>query len=485
MGAFVDQPLPAHGHHQANIADITLRNTNDDLLDMGTDPFMGPSDGIGSQDFDGDLDLGLDWGDNAAGNENFDSMSVDGSVGVGRDAVNHRDSMGDQFAMDMDGFSHRSKSRELSEGPGFGADMDVDMVDFGAVDLGDLGIDFGDVPNKTPGQTRSPSRACEAFHLLCFHILTEPVSASPLTDVPRTPSPGAELPNGVPTPKAKRKPKEKKQIIDRVTELAEKAGRVNKDISDILTEPHFLPRSTVVMRLLEIRSDPLAHFIPTKVTPEGSFFCAAPPGLAPELAEMFLRPANSLTTKRRAASPNGSPNKRRRAASEDDVEQARRAGSIAPSVGLGSDVLGAHDGGLDFPDMGLGGDDFQFDAGDMDGRAKSAAPSALSRLSTPALDAAAFLDDTEDTYADAACPIVMFDSRPNTQVEEGQNEQVDKEVEQSNADGKGYSKNTIKALGVIRRELKPIDGEDQGDKVLSFNNMSDKVNLVALPLHIN
>lgn len=242
------------------------------------------------------------------------------------------------------------------------------------------------------------------------------------------------------------------------------------------------------MRLIEIRNDPLAHFLPTKVTPNGTFFCAAPPGLAPELAELFMRPLNGAPAKRRAGSPGKSPRKRARLDAsvngDDEVEQARRA-SLAPS-GLGSDILGRGSMG---PDMGLDllpnqsgdFDDFQLDVGDfqqagdlaLDGRAKSAAPSALSRLSTPGPDGL-LMDDMDESYADATCPIASFDARPMTQTQ-GTDKEMDREVEVSNADGKGYSKNTVKALSIIRRDLKPIDGDDNEEKVLSFRKMADKV----------
>lgn len=306
----------------------------------------------------------------------------------------------------------------------------------------------------------------------------------------------------MPTPvasKMKRKIKEKKQIIDSVTELEDGPrgkgrGRtgldvpVNKDVSEILTEPHFLPRSTVVMRLLEIHNDPLAHFLPTKVTPNGTFFCAAPPGLAPELAEMFMRPSHSLNSKRRAASPGKSPNKRQRldgsVHGDDELEQARRAASLAPSLGVGSDVLGrgsvGPDMGLDFADQSGALDDYQldvpeFDVGmDLDGRGKTPGTD-RSRMSTPAADGG-LLDDGEETYADATCPIAMFDSRPQTQTQtQTQGTEREAEAEPADTEGKGYSKNTVKALAVIRRDLKPVDGDDVEEKVLSFRKMSDKV----------
>ncbi|ESK96677.1 rad21 protein [Moniliophthora roreri MCA 2997] len=503
---FEERQLTTAGHHQAHIDDITLPPTDtfEPLgFDIGFD--VGPSDGIGSQDFE--LDLGLDFGDGPEQQEKEqDSMSVDGSVGVGRDAVSMRDSVGAQFmedamAMDLDLLSNRSKSRAPSE-HGFGADMDVDMggADFGGIDLGDFGINFGDGPaegfptegERTPGQTRSPSRA-----------------SSPLSEVPPTPppEPGPE-PEPEPEPevapeetpkvsKLKKKLKEKKQVIDSVTELQDggpgaKVGRgrdgglggpQNKDLSDILTEPHFLPRSAVVMRLLEIHNDPLSHFLPTRVTPNGTFFCAAPPGLAPELADLFLRPING-TAKRRGTSPGKSSNKRPRLDDEvpvDEVEDVRRE-SRAPSVALGSDILGrasvGPDAGLDLPDQSgmMEMDDFQLNVPEFEtgvdtglpierARSKSAAPSALSRLSTPAPD----FDEGEISYADASCPIAVFDSRPTNQTQGS----TQVEEEPVDTEGKGYSKNTVKALSIIRRELRPTEGDGE-EQVLSFQKFSTK-----------
>ncbi|KAJ7262236.1 Rec8 like protein-domain-containing protein [Mycena haematopus] len=466
---YEDRPLPRQGHHQAHVDDITLRTAADTFQNYDiNDPFdIGPSDGIGSQDF---LDLGLDWGDGEKPTDN-DEMSVDGSIGVGRDLAAVDENFDAQFMrngdMDVDIFSRHSKSREGSEHP-FNGDMDIDMADI------DLGIDMGDTHGreKTPGQSRS-SRA------------SSPLSDAPLTPPPTDPIP---LPGADKTPKAKRKPREKKQIIDSVTELeggpGAKVGKrngglgppVTTDVSGILTEQHFLPRSSVMMRLLEIRDDPIAHFLPTKVTPNGTFFCAAPPGLAPELAELFMCPIATLSSKRRGASPD-KPNKRPRldgsVNGDEEIEQARRDGSLAPSIGARSDLLGrtgsvAPDIALDFADHGAAPlDDYQLEIPpelEVDVlRGKSAAPSELSRLSTPMQDG--MFDEGIESYADAACPIVMFDMKTQSQAVENE-EPVENE-------GKGYSKNTVKALGIIRKELRPVGGEDE-DKVLSFRKMADK-----------
>lgn len=294
--------------------------------------------------------------------------------------------------------------------------------------------------------------------------------------------------------KAARKKAARKQIIDQVTELEDgpgaKVGRgrngglgsqATKDVSDIVTQQHFLPRSRSVMRLLEIRQDPLAHFLPTKVTPNGTYFCVGPPGLAPELAEMFMRPVlNILAPKRRGISPDKSPNKRPRldesVNGDEDVEHVRREGTREPSIALGSDILGRGsvgpgiDGGFDFGDnTGAGFDDFQLDVdmnlgGDMN-RERS-----KSRMSTPAVDGDLPLEEGEESYADLTCPIAMFDDRPS----QSQSQAIEKDKEPADNEGKGYSKNTVKALTVIRKELQPVAGEDV-DKVMSFRQMSHKV----------
>ena len=171
---FEDRLPQPHGHHQAHIDDITLRTADDFQQFDFNDPFdMGPADGIGSQDFN-DVDLGINLDDELNGggtpNGHDDNMSVDGSVGVGRDAQYHQDSIHSHLLaqngrdLDMDILSNRSKSRGASEHP-FGGDVDMDFPELAGMDLSDLGIGFDNMPldniEKTPGQTRESSRACK------------------------------------------------------------------------------------------------------------------------------------------------------------------------------------------------------------------------------------------------------------------------------------------------------------------------------------
>jgi hypothetical protein len=215
---FEDRPPHPHGHHQAHVDDITLRTADDFQQFDLNDPFdMGPSDGIGSQDFH-DFDLGINLDDEPNGGRTpNDNMSVDESVGVGRDVQHHRDSIHSHLLarnggdLDMDVLSNRSKSRGASEHPFGGGDVDMDFPELAGMDLADLGIGFDDMPldniEKTPGQTRESSRACKHYlyitttnhlipymnqHLLSANLLQRPrlMNHLPLTHLknPRRPS---------------------------------------------------------------------------------------------------------------------------------------------------------------------------------------------------------------------------------------------------------------------------------------------------------
>ena len=454
---------------------------------------LGPDDGIGSQDYA----LPLDFGPQPEAEEPAEGSETPGpedetmSIEVGREAAPPRaprESLDSRLLGrgrgDLEGLS--AVSRAVSEQP-------YDDFGLGAGDLTIEGLTFDDVAlpvisdrEKTPGQT---TRACR-FNLSysCVTPLTH-LPASPLTEPPQTPPDIQATPQ--PVEKAKRRVKEKKAIVDERTEMpgartgrgAGVFARNDRDISDILTQHQYLPRSALVMQLMEIRNDPLAYFMPTKVTPQGTFVYAGPPGLSGELAELFMRPALPAPGKKPQKPP--SAGKKRKVSGreseedEEEMERMRKRAHVPESIGVPSEALGrmSLEPGLEF-ETGAPVEEFQMPmAEDVPmpdvtveqeeiprGRSVSIAPSHRSRMSTPALENPPF-DETEPTYADSACPIATFDER-------GAPSQAPAEAE-AQRDDKGYSKNTVKALGLIRGELQVEEGG--AEKVMSFNEMANKV----------
>jgi len=324
---------------------------------------------------------------------------------------------------------------------------------------------------------------------LCSDL--ELFSASPLSDVPPTPfpleDPDADGRPGEPVPgkveKSKRRPKDKKQIIDDVTELqngsqtnrgraAANANPLNTDTTTITSQQHYLPRSSIVMRLLEIRDDPVKYFLPTRLKGNTTVFSVAPPGLAPELAQLFARSMPTSPLKRKGPSVE-SPSKRSR---RSDVELPRRAESQAPSDvpgNLEGDTLGI-DGGISFGDQSAHIDDFQLDIPEADQalgevREKSVLTD-RSRQSSLAPGA-----DYEEHVIDGSCPVAIFDVSQPSQTQPSQGGDRDQDEGDIIDNDKGYSKNTIKALSLMRNELQPDGDETLETKTISFKKMTTHV----------
>ena len=113
------------------------------------------------------------------------------------------------------------------------------------------------------------------------------------------------------------------------------------------------------------------------------------------------------------------------------------------------------------PDFEMGGADIDYQ------RSKSVA---LSRMSTPTPEGNAVGDD--ETYADLICPISIFDEKSQLQ---SQAMLEKEEAEATAGDKRGYSKNTMKALGIVRKELHPTAGHEGQEKFVSFKRISHKV----------
>ncbi|CAE6483748.1 unnamed protein product [Rhizoctonia solani] len=508
----------------ARPGDITLANVGDITLaldDTGYGFDLGPLDGIGSQDIDFDLGLDLD-GDKALSTKDADGDETM-SLEAPRDAPaprSARESLASAFLGrgddDLERLTQRSRSktRELTLEPenttGFDLGMDLDI---GGLEGGlDLGIGFdepaaltpGPIPGETPATPAGPEDTTQ-LEGEKTPLADRSRASTPLSEPPPTPGAGDVLP-GITAKTAeqiskkaeetaklsgRKKTTAKRVVVDSVAELVdERRGRRDEDLSAIQTEQQFLPNNTTVARLLEIRADPIAHFLPTKTTPNGTFFCAAPPGLPPALAEMFMFPTTNLR-RARGATPVATPGAQAERDEEEDIRTPKRARISVPGeepeVEYGMHREPSERAPSERPSFGpdvtlpisegLGGlgDDQPFDLGDITldismgrqpsmpkSRAQSVAgdDDVRSRYSTPG---------PGRTFDDAECAIATFDHR--TRGAESQTQTSESDIV-GEGQVKGVSKNTAKAIALLQDRLQPDEAEEE--KVLSFAQVSTK-----------
>ncbi|PVG01205.1 hypothetical protein CPB86DRAFT_781785 [Serendipita vermifera] len=447
-----DSTRKTGGRHLAREADINLPMQEDFLMTV--------DGGDWGLDLDGGFgDLDLNFGDVPSNDLDEDSMAVELARAPAKAA---RESLASAIRVnepDIDLLSAR--------GDGDFGDMELDIGDAAI----DLNLDFGDsfaepMDTQVKGPSENGSRQSSPA--------TEPEVVTPV-DLPAEETPAKKSPK-------KRKVKERKQVVDTVTELNEPGNRrgqngasfAKRDVSEIITKHPYLPKSAAVMRYMEISADPISHFFPTKITDDGSFYCLAPPGLAPEIADLFLFPvAQGAGQKRKGQLQNERANKRQRLGSEpvDDIELPRdRYGSLAPSLRQESQ-LGAFEGfgdesGFLPNDESMPVEDFQFQLDD-----SVHLDHMSSRHTTPAAD---LLDDNVRGYAAEDCLVSMFESQvqtqDNTQPATSPSKTAGEKEEAANKDG--YSRNTVKAIGLLRQELDEI--RDSREKALSFKTLTDK-----------
>ena len=153
---FQDQVHQPHDHHVARHADITLASAQDLEFDLASDAGfehsnVGPSDGLGSQDFL-ELDVDLPGDDNASARaSSIHERSEDSmSIGVGRDAPARRtarQSMASNVLggddVEMSGYSRAASVEDFG---------DDNLVQF---DFGDIEMDFGQ-PELPPVDEQPP-----------------------------------------------------------------------------------------------------------------------------------------------------------------------------------------------------------------------------------------------------------------------------------------------------------------------------------------
>ncbi|SPC62370.1 related to Double-strand-break repair protein rad21 [Ustilago sp. UG-2017b] len=481
--------------YTARASDITLPTVDYSAFDDTFDVSSG-IDGIASQDFDpdGGLDLGLedDLPDvegrrNEAGqlvDENGDPLPEDDSlsIGVGRDAPSEagRQSVASMLNLGMDN-DITLGSAGGSQAPSIGVpdfDLGGEGLDLG---LGNEGLDLGLNAPMDLDRAVTPLPGDNGMALAMADMT--PTTAARIRDAAQQRQQDEA---------ATRQAKARKQVVDDLTELPEsQLGGLSQGLSqgsasqaanlaDILTEERYLPRSRAYLRLLSIREDPFAHFMPfaDPSNKDKSSLFIGPNGLASELSELFTFDLSAMRRRRAAAlTEEDGPNKRARlgADDEDDFEMGtgRRAQQGRESLGFGDmdadqtgfDFSMGGDQGFDMPGMDTS---IGLDLGD-DGLRRSARKSrakldaeeaanetgrlpALSRLSTPDID-----DGGLDSLAvSSSNPLAVFDVRPAEESQSAANEDaasVLRASEDAEASTQGWAKSTVRALRVVRSQL--------------------------------
>ncbi|EFP81447.2 uncharacterized protein PGTG_07068 [Puccinia graminis f. sp. tritici CRL 75-36-700-3] len=286
------------------------------------------------------------------------------------------------------------------------------------------------------------------------------------------------------------KKKKKHQLVDRVTELAAadhlpSSLNTGNDHQSTLDPPRFLPKDRYQLQHHRIMLDPSCHeFLPQLLDVDGErWLMAAPAGLCKELQELFKFPAKAS-----AVSVRERGMKRLRDDEQEREELESEHGRRAPSAGIGEGDFSRIDtmGDETFDLMGhreddqgapFGADDgFQFELADKShAEQESSAPNDLIQpneeprfdadLEQPLPPLPAEPEVRRQRAEGEVSKLDVFDDSGDTQ---SQSQAVESIELTGTANRTKWSKNTVKALTVLKTEL--ADGPD----VLKFKEVSDK-----------
>lgn len=278
-------------------------------------------------------------------------------------------------------------------------------------------------------------------------------------------------------------------------------------MTPLAPQENYIPANEAEVALARIQEDPAAFYNPTIQKGNQTFFMATPAGIsmAPELSALFMIPTNIL---RRRRDGQESPSRKRArlgdAPLEDDeeIEAARREqralseripADFQPediTFDLGAGELDIHDEPMGFEDLGM--------AGDSSVRAPS-----MMKSPTPALARERLMSEARSLRAPSLAPSVMqspddcaigfFDARTRVNgapLTESQSQSQtaasqyygEDEASQADARQRGFSQNTVKAVGFLRSEFSNEDGEIDEEKTVSFQEKAKKVSLHGLYL---
>lgn len=494
-------PGPSGGRsHLARQSDITLPQTRYDTYDDSQSmDLLSSGMGIASGEFDpdgGGLDLGL----NLFGDDNMFGETSGAGAGAGEEQ--RRDAEGrpvdaDGNVIEGDDTSSIGVGRDAPSeagAPSIGSmlgpvdvsmDIGADMFDFGAG--GDMDMDAA-----PPLDISNAGDVTAASQSLLLDDMT-----------PRTKQQVADAAAKRAADASAKAAKERKQLVDRVTELddSQQGGAANalgkRNVDDITMEEQYLPRSRAYAALLDIHNDPAFHF-GTLAAKDGrsNLFAASDLDLAPELSNLFVIDLDAHRAAKRA---------RTRLQRE---QQAAEGGEDELSMGVGRRAAPGDDDlplDLDFgadDTLGLGGDGgdgldmfapppLELDEGGDEVRKsdrikerEAAAAAAeggagdetqlnvlppLSRLSTPDLpgegDEAGGLDAESFTPSSSRL-LAAFEAHPSDVDQAAAAEHAaliaaEDAHASSAATAQGWSKNTVRAQRVIRHELSREDPDSE------------------------
>ncbi|KAL8276170.1 hypothetical protein RQP46_011428 [Phenoliferia psychrophenolica] len=457
-GAAADIDLPPQAHEFDLLGGYGDLDDDEPMYDLGPDGALV-------------FDLGLDDLDDVDGSEvgrgNGDrkrsaSAMEDEDVEIGRredrqsSAAFSGVDMNNDFGGGGDDFGGAG-DKEGEEGLDFG--LDGDMGGHDDFDFGDFG---GAGERERTPQQDDPAPAANGDLDAQAAELTPKAAAANLAAKKDKAS-------------ANKKQKLRKQQVDRVTELDWKDGgkaalEAKKEL--LFTEPSYLPRSRTHLRLMERAQDP-SYYLPKPLDDTANTsYLFAPPGLAPQLQQLF-----KFTSRRSLLKLQN------RERSPDDVPQVE-LGLREPSPmdfgdmnndfggGGGDDYnTGGEDGGMLLDDeagdnafgedMDMGGhEDFQFDIPNEEDEALAVAQKAAAAKER--LQAHNAAERLQDEFV-ATGALAIFDqagsSATQTQTQTQSNTQQgegDDDDDRERAKG-AWSKNTMKAVAVLRTELEAED----------------------------
>lgn len=280
----------------------------------------------------------------------------------------------------------------------------------------------------------------------------------------------------------------KKQIIDSQTELqdvsfrASKANRAN--LLSIIAEEQYLPRSRTYMKLLEMNANPARHLLPFLAGSGGNNLTtfAGSKGLAPQLSELFTFDTSALRRQRSPSVDLQEEDRREKRqktdafyGGDDTIEIGRRAEETSD---LGLDRTGL---GLDTTMGNFGGDEempFDLPAIDAETSVADLGPRRSQRKRITGGQERENAFDQQGDLPRLATPSVLSEGDGQTSVHDSPSssnllgafesrvngEATNLAAETQASTQAGMSKNTARAIKVLRKKFGNQEGDDDDEE---------------------